>query len=204
MPDTIWDNFAADYSRQLHLERRAVETLLVMLDPSPGERFLDIATGPAVVLGRLANRDGRPREAVGIDSSAEMLRRAPELPAGWELQEGDATKLPFAGRSFDVVCASYILHVLGERDRRAVIDEMARVLRPGGRVGTLTVTPAKSPLMRTLTAPLTRRAEASRGKLLGMRPLDPAADLARASLVETQRARSFVGYPSLCLVARPR
>ena len=202
MHGTDWDRFASGYSGQLYLERRAVDKLLDLLDVGSDERLLDVATGPAVVLDQLARRELRPEEAVGIDASREMLRRAPELPLGWVLQEGDARRLPFADGTFDVVSASYLLHVLDAADRRAVVAEVARVLRPGGRVGTLTVAPPLSAPARALTAPLRRAAERSEGKLRGLSPLDPTADLAAGSLVETARARTFVGYPSLCLVAQ--
>ena len=197
-----WDRFATGYTSQLWLERRAVKKLLDLLDVSPDERLLDVATGPAVVLDQLARRERRPAVAVGIDASREMLSRAPKLPRGWELQKGDARRLPFADASFDVVLASYLLHVLDADDRRAVVAEIARVIRPAGRVGTLTVAPPVSAPARALTAPLRRAAERSEGKLRGMRPLDPTADLAAGSLVETVRARTFMGYPSLCLVAQ--
>ena len=51
-----------------------------------------------------------------------------------ELKDGDARKLPFADRSFDVILSSWALHNIYEREGRAVaVREIARVLKPGGR-----------------------------------------------------------------------
>lgn len=196
-----WDGVASIYRRQIWLEGRALQTLLELLDPRPDQRLLDLATGPAVLLAALARSPHRPREAVGVDSSPEMLARAPQLPAGWELQTADATELPFDEDSFDVVSASYLLHVLRPPDRRAAIAEIARVLRPGGRLGSITIAPPRSALMRVLTKPIRAAAERSDVRFAGLRPLDPSAELRQAGLHERARKRSLLGYPSLCLVA---
>lgn len=199
--DESWDEVASIYRRQLWLEGRALGRMLEMLAPQPGERLLDVATGPGVLLAELASRPDRPDEAVGIDSSSEMLALAPPLPDGWELDHADATELPFGDDSFDLVTASYLLHVLREPERWRAVAEIARVLRPGGRLGSITITPPRSAIMRVLTAPIRAAAERSDVRLAGLRPLDPGPELRQAGLIETARARSLLGYPSLCLVA---
>lgn len=175
--------------------------MIGLLAPRREETLLDVATGPAVLLAELARTPSPPRRACGIDGSPEMLSLAPALPESWWLSVADATELPFADESFDVVTASYLLHLLSADDRTRVIEEIGRVLRPTGRVGTITVAPPRGPLSAALTAPVRIAARRSRGRLVGLRSMDPAPELAAAGLPELARRRTVRGYPSLCLVA---
>jgi ubiquinone/menaquinone biosynthesis C-methylase UbiE len=134
---------------------------------------------------------------VGIDRSASMLRVAAAhgRPAGWRLLVGDATHLTFPDGRFDVVTASYLLHLLNRGTRARAIAEIARVLRVGGRFVTITVE-SRRPVARAALTRLPR--------LSGLRPLDPTDEL-RAAGLEPLRAR-FVqdGWPSLCVLAQRR
>ncbi|MDQ3760079.1 MAG: class I SAM-dependent methyltransferase [Actinomycetota bacterium] len=201
MTESPWDRFASSYARQVFLERAALRALLDLLRIRRDERLLDVATGPGVLLAELARREVRPHAAVGVDSSVEMLGHAPPLPVGWSLEQGDAACLPYPDESFDVVVAGYLLHVMDESERRAAVAEMARVVRSGGRVGTITITPPRSPWMTALTAPLRAHARRSEGRLRGFRSLDPSVELEAAGLRIVAQARSFRGYPSLCIVS---
>jgi len=197
-----WDEMAAGYRRQLWLERAALRTLLDLLDVVTGDRLIDVATGPAPLLSELSRRERRPGAAVGVDTSAAMISLAPPLPSAWRLQVADATDMPFDDGSFDVATASYLLHVLDRDTRRAVIAECARVLAPGGRLGTITIAPPRGPIATALTAPIRAAAQRSQERLAGLRSLDPTAELEAAGFGVVVRRRSFRGYPSLCLVAR--
>lgn len=196
-----WDRAARAYDWQLLLERAALRAIVAMLEPRPSDRLLDVGTGTGAVLRELARHAGAPREAVGLDTSAAMLARVPELPAGWSVHLGDATRLPFADASFDLAAAAYLLHLLESPQRAEVLAEMRRVLRPGGRLGVVTVAPPSSPLAATLAAPLLGAARRSRGVLAGLRPLDPAPELERAGFEVRPPKRVSGGYPSLCVLA---
>lgn len=183
------------YDWQLPLERAALGAAAELAAPDETERLLDVATGTGGLLTELIRQRVRPAEVVGIDRSASMLATAAShaLPAGWLLLSGDARRLPFPERRFDVVTACYLLHLLDRDGRGRTIAEIARVVRPGGRVVTVTVD--------------TRRAAARaalRGlpRPSGLRPLDPSTELGTAGL-EPLRAR-FVrdGWPSLCVLAQ--
>jgi demethylmenaquinone methyltransferase/2-methoxy-6-polyprenyl-1,4-benzoquinol methylase len=110
--------------------------LVNALAPAPGARVLDVATGTGMVAAELLARGDC--SVVGIDQSAEMLSAARARFAGEErvvLIEGQAEALPFAGESFDALTFTYLLRYVD--DPRATMRELARVVRPGGRVGSL-------------------------------------------------------------------
>jgi demethylmenaquinone methyltransferase/2-methoxy-6-polyprenyl-1,4-benzoquinol methylase len=104
--------------------------------PARGARVLDVATGTGMVAAELRSRaDCR---VVGLDQSAEMLAGARRRFAGderVELIEGQAERLPFADDSFDALTFTYLLRYVD--DPPATLRELARVVKPGGRVASL-------------------------------------------------------------------
>jgi demethylmenaquinone methyltransferase / 2-methoxy-6-polyprenyl-1,4-benzoquinol methylase len=113
--------------------------LVSAVAPEDGERVLDVATGTGMVAAELLSRSRC--SVVGIDQSPEMLAAARARfssraeRARVELLEGEAEALPFADASFDVLTFTYLLRYV--EDPRGTLRELARVLRPGGRVGSL-------------------------------------------------------------------
>lgn len=157
------------------------------------DRVLDVGTGTGALLRELARRDARPAEVVGIDRSASMLARVDaRLPDGWRATSGDARRLDFDDHRFDVITASYLLHLLDPGDRERVLREITRVLRPGGRVVTVTV---------HSTRPLTRAMLELLPRWSGLRSLDPTDELAAAGLVPLRARFVSAGWPSLCVLA---
>src|SRR5437763_330556 len=75
---------------------------------------------------------------VGLDASRSMLEQALNegVPSNVAYVRGDATRLPFDDESFDAVCCFAALYFISDPLR--ALDEMARVLRPGGRVAIMT------------------------------------------------------------------
>jgi demethylmenaquinone methyltransferase / 2-methoxy-6-polyprenyl-1,4-benzoquinol methylase len=113
--------------------------LVGALAPQPGQRILDVATGTGMVAAELLAR--ADCTVVGLDQSAEMLGAArarfatPAVRSRVELIEGQAESLPFADESFDGLTFTYLLRYV--EDPRATVAELARVVRPGGRVVSL-------------------------------------------------------------------
>jgi demethylmenaquinone methyltransferase/2-methoxy-6-polyprenyl-1,4-benzoquinol methylase len=104
------------------------------VDAKPGELVLDVATGTGLVAHEL--RERYACRVVGLDQSADMLASARErngLFAG--LVRARAEALPFPDASFDHVTFTYLLRYVD--DPAATLRELARVLRPGGRLATL-------------------------------------------------------------------
>ena len=104
-------------------------------DPRRGEAAIDLGCGPGYLLRDLALAVGERGSAHGIDISAPMLHLAGRRCAGLEhvsLHAADASNLPFADASIDLVCALQVLAYIPEVDR--ALAELRRVLRPGGRL----------------------------------------------------------------------
>lgn len=198
---SLWDRFARVYDWQVPFERRAIAAAVELATPRADESVLDVATGTGAVLRALAQRNPRPAAAIGIDRSQAMLKRAPPLPAGWRLESGDVTRLPFPDERFDAVIASFVLHLLDQASLERALEEIRRVLRTGGRVVTLTPIAPRSWLGRPyelLVAALAPLSDSS----LGLRPLDPRRDLDRRGLSPVTARYVHRGYPSLCVLAR--
>jgi SAM-dependent methyltransferase len=113
----------------------------LLLGLSPGDRVLDIACGPGNFSRAFAAAVGDSGMVVGLDASRTMLKRgAADLRRSgldnMSLIRGDATALPFVDDVFDGVCCFAALHLFA--DPFAGLDEMARVLAPGGRIALMT------------------------------------------------------------------
>src|ERR1700761_4538404 len=111
--------------------------LIDAIDPRPGQRILDVATGTGLVAFGLAERGA---EVVGLDQSDQMLAGArrrlatrPDLAERISLVPGEAEQLPFADGEFDALSFTYLLRYVD--DRAETMRELARVVRPGGRIG---------------------------------------------------------------------
>ena len=123
------------------------------LAPQPGERILDVGTGTGRAAREVAVRGA---SVVAVDISEELLDGARELsgpsqnPIDYRL--ADAEVLPFEDSSFDRVLSSF--GVIFSAEPFVAAGELARVLRPGGRLVVLAWTPeSNAGAMRQLTAP---------------------------------------------------
>jgi demethylmenaquinone methyltransferase/2-methoxy-6-polyprenyl-1,4-benzoquinol methylase len=113
-----------------------------LAEVGPGDRVLDVATGTGDLAIALAARGA---EVTGSDFSEGMLDRArakaPELDWEW----GDARDLPYPDDTFAAATVGFGARNFGDLD--AGLREMARVVRPGGKVVVLEITtPSKPPL----------------------------------------------------------
>jgi demethylmenaquinone methyltransferase / 2-methoxy-6-polyprenyl-1,4-benzoquinol methylase len=110
----------------------------------PGTRALDVATGTGDLAIALARRGG---EVVGSDFSEGMLERARAKSAGVVWEQANALALPYPDNAFDAATVGF-----GARnfsDLQAGLAEMARVVRPGGRVVVLEITTPTEPPLST-------------------------------------------------------
>lgn len=108
---------------------RLTEAEAGLLGPLEGRRVLEVGAGGAQGARWLAGRGALP---VALDLSHAMLRHAQARRPAVPLVQADAGALPFADASFDLACSAYGA-VPFVADIEAVLSEVARVLRPGGR-----------------------------------------------------------------------
>jgi demethylmenaquinone methyltransferase/2-methoxy-6-polyprenyl-1,4-benzoquinol methylase len=111
----------------------------------PNDLVLDLGCGTGALGRLLAGRAG----VVGVDVSSEMLARArrrsrPRL----HLAQASAFGLPFAGATFDAAISGFVLRNLSDLPR--AFAELARVVRPGGRIGLVDITEPRSSAFRRL------------------------------------------------------
>lgn len=144
--DRVWESVPAGAEP----ERFELRRTLLLAEVSPGQRVLDVGCGEGEFTAALAAAGARP---IGIDVADEPLRRGhaahPELDLRLVAENGP---LPFEAASFEVVWAGEVLeHVV---EVVGVLDELARVLAPGGRL--LATTPNHS-LLEVLWLALSRR-----------------------------------------------
>jgi demethylmenaquinone methyltransferase / 2-methoxy-6-polyprenyl-1,4-benzoquinol methylase len=116
------------------------------VDPRPGQRILDVATGTGMVARALA---GRGAIVTALDQSEAMLSvaRAREHP-GVTFVRGEAERLPFADGSFDALTFTYLLRYVD--DPATTLTELARVVKPGGRIGMVEFAVPGNPALRRL------------------------------------------------------
>ena len=156
----MFDGIAARYDAinrlmSMGLDRLWRRRAAAAIEAAPGHRVLDLATGTADVALEVMRQQGEAT-VVGLDPSARMLAVGKEKIAAAGLAEhvdirlGEAETLPFADDSFDAVTIAWGIRNVA--DRPAALAEMARVVRPGGRIAILESTEPRSGLL----APLTR------------------------------------------------
>jgi demethylmenaquinone methyltransferase / 2-methoxy-6-polyprenyl-1,4-benzoquinol methylase len=144
------------------------EYLVSRVEARPVHAVLDVATGTAAVAIELARRYGCT--VVGVDQSPEMLaegRRRVEaegLAASIELREARAEELPFEDASFDALTFTYLLRYV--EDPGATMRELARVVRPGGRIAMLEFARPPRPLPRLAWELYVRAGLPAAGRLL--------------------------------------
>jgi demethylmenaquinone methyltransferase/2-methoxy-6-polyprenyl-1,4-benzoquinol methylase len=108
----------------------------------PGSRALDVATGTGDLAIELRRRGA---DVVGSDFSEGMLERARMKSGEVTWEQGNALALPYGDDAFDAATVGFGARNLSDLARG--LGEMARVVRPGGRVVVLEITtPAKPPL----------------------------------------------------------
>lgn len=118
------------------------EPALVDWSGPASPRVLDIGCGTGLWLARQAALPCAPRLA-GVDPSAEMLARARVRLPDADLRVASAERLPFPDAVFDLVAMRFCHHHFA--DRRGALDELARVLSPGGTFVIENIDPVRMP-----------------------------------------------------------
>ena len=139
-----------DYPPELaHVPDTAVESFAGVANPwqlgrlEAGERVLDLGSGAGTDSLIAAQMVGPGGSVTGIDMTPQMRDKAAAAAAEMgianvEFVEGEAERLPFSDRSFDVVVSNGVIDLIPDKD--AVFAELHRVLVPGGRLQIADVT----------------------------------------------------------------
>ena len=118
----------------------SVLAALAALELRPGEAVLDAGCGPGPHLGLLITAVAPDGRVVGVDLAADRLTVAAQLwpehvaSGALRLEQGDLRRLPF-GSEFDLVWMSFVLHHVPEPG--AALGDLAKVVKPGGRIAIL-------------------------------------------------------------------
>ncbi len=108
------------------------------LELQAGDRVLDVGCGTGQLAMTFAERVAPTGSVAGIDAAPEMIKRATsqarkqKLPIAFQV--AFAQRLPFPNGSFHAVACTLVLHHVAEDDRQSAVQEMHRVLKPGGRL----------------------------------------------------------------------
>jgi ubiquinone/menaquinone biosynthesis C-methylase UbiE len=120
---------------QLRALRRRTATLARL---QPGDNVLDVGCGTGTLALEVQHRVGSAGRVVGVDPSPRQIARARskaarrKLPV--EFQIGVIEQLAFPDQTFDVVLSTLMMHHLPDSLKRQGLAEIARVLKPGGRL----------------------------------------------------------------------
>ena len=142
----MFGEIAPQYDRMNHLLSMNVDRLwrrstVKRMQPKPGDRILDVCTGTGDLALAFHRHLKGDCTVIGADFCAEMLDVAREKPVSTgkvEFVQADAQALPFEDNSFDIVTVAFGLRNVEDTDLG--LRELARVCRPGGRVGVLEFT----------------------------------------------------------------
>lgn len=172
-------------------ERRFREQLVELARLGPGDTALDVGCGTGALAIAVKDRVGSGGQVCGIDPSPEMVARARRkaAKAGVDVRFETAAveALPFPDATFDAVLSSLMLHHLTDEGRRLGIGEIARVLKPGGKLLAVDIDSGTRGRHRSLFHRVRRHAD------FGLDQLAPALDAARLDVLE----RGSVGSPDI-------
>jgi len=159
------------------------QTMVAAVRAGPGDRVLDVATGTGLVARALVRRYGCT--VVGLDQSVAMLEvararvvRDAAFGRRASFVVGEAERLPFEDGEFDHLTFTYLLRYVD--DPAATLRELARVVRPGGRVASLEFAVPPSPLWRALWSVYVRVGLPALGRLVSREWHDTGTFLARS------------------------
>jgi demethylmenaquinone methyltransferase / 2-methoxy-6-polyprenyl-1,4-benzoquinol methylase len=132
---------------------------------APGGRALDVACGTGDLAIELARRVGPAGNVVGADFSDAMLERAREKSSAVQWEWANALELPYPDGGFEAATVGFGARNFSDLDRG--LAEMARVVRPGGRVVVLEITTPQRPPLSTFFSIWFDRVVPALGRLAG-------------------------------------
>jgi ubiquinone/menaquinone biosynthesis C-methylase UbiE len=204
-----YDRRSHGYERiEGRFERHARTTGEALLAVQPGERVLEIGSGPGESLAALSRAAGNDGRILGLDIAPKMhhvaMARLRSLTPGADtvsLVLGDGATLPLRDGCFDAIFASFTLELFDTPELPVVLEEARRVLRPGGRVVIVALTSTRPPAIMERAYLVAHRLMP---RLADCRPI-PLSTLTRdAGFKITARRRcDILGIPVEIIAALP-
>lgn len=160
---TTWNESAEAYVGLMRNLEPFRSDLIGRLEPRPGERILDMGTGPGEPAITLARTVGSTGHVTGIDLSEKMVEIARRVAAArgeqnLDFQAMDCGDLKLPDKSFDAVVSSFGFQIF--TDPEAAAREALRVLRPGGRIAvSVWSTGDRVPWIHAIIEPMLEHAE---------------------------------------------
>lgn len=160
----LFENLPGQYDRMSAMlsfgqDPRWRRTMVEAVDPRPGQRVLDVATGTGLVASELVRRGAC--NVIALDQSDAMLAGArarlasrPDLAERITFVRSEAEQLPFSENEFDALTFTYLLRYVD--DRAATMRELVRVVKPCGKVGMVEFGVPDRPLPRAAWRVYTR------------------------------------------------
>lgn len=149
----MWSSGGRDYDAISRGVEEGIRHCALRLAPQKDEQILDIATGTGLTARNIARSGAK---VTGVDIAQGLLNAAREiadeegLSVDWQL--GDAENLPFADASFDAAVSTF--GIMFASNQEAAINELARVVRPGGRIAIAAWLPESTAVnLRQVVAP---------------------------------------------------
>src|SRR5262245_39407127 len=163
-------------------EAEPVHRFLAAVAPRGDEFALDVACGPGLLAKAFAPH---VREIVGVDLTPAMVEKAAAIAretglSNESFEVADALRLPFEASAVDLVVTRLALHHMP--DPGAAVREMARVLRPGGRLGVFDMTTSEIAEEAAYHNLVERRRDPSHTRALPLSELAQMVGLARLEL----------------------
>jgi SAM-dependent methyltransferase len=156
LPALRWRRLTPIFDQVVRLTTRETKFKRLLLDQArvgDGEAVLDLGAGTgtlAIQLRRLCPS----AQVTGLDADPDVLararRKAAEAEVRVEFIEGFSTQLPFPDLHFDVALSTLFFHHLSDADKARSLAEVARVLKPGGRLHVADYDSPADPLMALL------------------------------------------------------
>lgn len=130
MKKTVWDFFAPIYEASMKSQKNIYDYLYQNISrTAEGKTVLELATGPGMIAKHIACA---AKSVVATDFSPNMIEMAKkgEVPQNVTFEVVDATSLPYADKSFDLVVIANALHIIPEPQK--ALAQIKRVLKDGG------------------------------------------------------------------------
>lgn len=196
-----YDAVGSGIERAERYESRAKALAIRLLAVTPGTRILNVGVGAGHEQRQLQDSTGTHGMTIGLDVSSGMLAYARQRVAA-PYCRADIRAMPFQDHSFDFIFSAYVLDLLPNEDLLDTLREMRRALRPGGRVGLVSLTEGVNVWSRAFVAVWKWRYRRFPASLGGCRPLALRGLVARAGFLVLHHSVGVQrGFPSEIVVA---